>query len=251
MTRRLLIACSVLVSLCLASVQVSADVAVVQTKNAGTANPFVTDGIAEISFDSAASTGSLLITCFGVPTAARNVTSVNATGDGALTLMAQGGTNATAEVAGNAEVWCYSRVAGASVTEIVVTLSSAVAADALFFTMEVSGQHGATPIEDVVNASTSTVTTHSSGNITTAAGGSLLVGIAFGTTGAYTNDADFTALDDASGLGVSGYDLVGAGTFTYEVTTSATESVAIAAVAIAPAVTATGHKTLLLRGVGD
>jgi hypothetical protein len=163
--------------------------------------------------------------------------------------MTQGGTEATQDVSGSAEVWCFSRVATASVTEIVVTLSSAVASNAILFTLEVSGQH-ATPIEDVAAAETTGVTTHSSGNVVTASAGSLLVGIIFGTSGAYTNDPDFTLLDDESGFATSGYDLVDAGTFTYEVTTSATENAAIVAVAIAPAVVAVSAPKLLILGVG-
>jgi hypothetical protein len=215
-----------------------AAVAVVQSKTATSATPFDTDGIDALTFDSGAPVGSLIVVGFAVPTAARTVTTVS-DGTNNLVLCSQGGTNATASEAALSEVWLYCGIATATVNTVTVTLSGAVASNSLFFIAEFSGHDANSwPIEDAVVANTASGTTHSSGNLVTASAGSALVGIAFGTTGSYTNDADFTALDVDATLGVSGYDLVGAATSTYAVTTAAGETTSMAAIAITPSMPA-------------
>lgn len=212
-----------------------------QTKVASTANPFNTDGVDTLTFDSATTPGNQIIVGVALPTDARSINlAMGGVSDGSNTYdeCNQGGQDATIGISGAAEVWLFCAPVTGAITAITVTLSSAVAANALFFIMEVTGQHS-TPIEDVAVATTSAQMTHSSGNLVTANAGSLLVGIALGSAGTYTQAVGWTNLDTDATLGaMSGYLAVDAATTVYNPTSAQNENAAIAAIAIAPAAAA-------------
>jgi hypothetical protein len=225
-----------LLALCLAlglATPAQADVAVVQS-NCVASNPFVTDGIADLTLAGNATIGNYLIVAFSVPASSRTVSSV-AQGATGLTLMTDGVQAATQEASGAEEQWAYSVVVASASTAVTVTLSSAVATGGQVCAIELSGQHATTPIEDVAVAQNSG-TSHDTGNVTTANAGSLLFGYINGSSGDYNEDADFTTLTSAETTNhISGYDLVGAVTASYTPTTAGTEQTLQMVIAIAPA----------------
>lgn len=224
---------AVLLGLLLAAAPAQADVAVVQS-NCVAANPFVTDGIADLTLGANATTGNYLIVAFSVPASSRTVTSV-VQGATSLTLMTDGVQQATQEAAGAEEQWAYSVVVASASTAVTVTLSSAVATGGTVCAIELSGQHATTPIEDVTVGQNSG-TVHDTGNVTTANAGSLLFGYINGSSGDYNQDADFTTLTNGeTTTSISGYDLVGAVTASYTPETVGTEQTLQMVIAIAPA----------------
>ena len=225
-----------------------ADVSVTQVKVDASATPFVTDGIDDLAFDASVAAGSFVCAIVSVTASSRDFTSATDDGGNTYTLASQGGVDATSSIAAVSEVWIYCAPISTTMQTVTVTLSNSVASPALYALIEMDGQHGTTPIEDVAIATTNG-TTHSSGDLVTAAAGSALIGIIYGTTGNYDQDADFTAVaEDAQGL--IGYDLVGAATSTMEVTSAATEDAVRAVIAVQPAAAAGGGNQGLLLGVG-
>lgn len=232
-------------------------VAFVQSSTPDITDPFVTDGIGDTSFGSNTTIGNLIVVGFSVDTGTRTVSSVTLGGGGTFVLCAQGGVNATIESADPVELWLYCGVAESASTLVQVTLSSAVAVSGSVWAAEFSGQHAtfATAIEDVAIAANAGSTNHDTGNVVTASAGSALVGFIHGGSGTYTIDTDFTAFASLTdGFGTGGYDLVDAGTFSFNTTTAANETTGQIVIAIAPAAGgggSTGHIRLPLLGVGE
>lgn len=200
-------------------------------------NPFITDGIADVTFASPTTPGNYLIVWFYVETGSRTVSSVTLGGGGTFTLCSDGGTNATIETVDPFEMWAYCGVIESADTLVQVTLSSAVgASNQKAIAVEISGQHATTPIEDIAIATNNGVGNHDTGNVTTANAGSLLLGFIMGTPGVYTIDTDFTALTGISDTtGTAGYDEVDAVTASFTATTAGTETTGQVIIAIAPA----------------
>lgn len=204
-----------------------------------TSNPFITDGIADVTFGSPTTIGNLILVGFYVETGSRTVTSVTLGGGGTFTLVSQGGVDATVQTVDPFEMWVYAGVAESASTAIQVTLSSAVgASNQKVFAAEFSGQHAsfAAAIEDVAVATNNGFGSHDTGTVTTTGAGSALVGFIMGTPGVYTIDADFTALASfTDSTGTAGYDLVDAVTASFNTTTAGTETTGQIIIAIAPA----------------
>jgi hypothetical protein len=214
-----------------------AAVAVVQMSTPDITDPFITDGIGDTSFGANCTAGNLLIVGFDVQTGSRTVSGVSGCG-ATFSLCSQGGTNATQETADSFEMWMYCGVATTTGTLIQVTLSSAVSVSGKVWAIELSGQHAtfASAIEDIAIATNSGVGNHDTGNVVTASAGSALVGYLIGGSGSYTLDTDFTAITGvADAFGDAGYDLVDAGTFSFNTTSAGNESTGQMVIAIAPA----------------
>lgn len=231
-------------------------VAVVQSVT-NSANPFVTDGIADLSFPGNTTIGNLILVGFHIEASSRTVSSASG-GGAALSQITQGGVDATAEIAATREIWVWGGVATSATTAVSVTLSSAFTGNSAVWAIELSGQHGtfATAIEDVAvgitNPGASGV--HSSGNVTTASAGSALVGFIGGSSGTYNQDVDYTTLTNAqTANGNAGYDLVDAVTADYGPDTPGVEDTVQVVIAVAPSGGGGGGSTprrLLTLGVG-
>jgi hypothetical protein len=231
-------------------------VAHVQSVSALT-TPF-SSGTASLTFAGNTTIGNLMLVGFYMEATSRTVTSVTAGGT-ALTLVSQGGIDATAETAIPSEIWVYGGVATSATTAVTVVISSAMAGVSKVWAAEFSGQHAtyASAIEDVALAETDPPASgsHDSGNVVTANAGSALVGFLAGSTGAYTLDADFTSFTGSGdGFMQAGYDLVDAGTFSFNTTSGGSETTVQICIAIAPAGGGGGGgitRQLSLLGIGQ
>lgn len=194
---------------------------------------FATDGIAELSFGVAATVGNRAYVFFGVGGSSRSVTSVTDDGGNTYALVTDGAQAATVESVGSNECWCYAANVGTAATQITITLSSAYAgADASIVIVEVSGQAAASPDEDVAVGTTVAATSHTVGNVTLAAADGMLLSYMYGSTGAYTLDADFTSIVNAS-QHVAGYDqLAASGTYDCTNTSPGSESLLMMLIAV-------------------
>ena len=223
-------------------------VSVVQTKVTASTTPFVTDGIEALTFDATTTVGNYILVGIAVTQSNRTISSVVDNGSGGsntYALVSDGSVNANHEIAATAEFWIYGAPVERAATVVTVTISSAIGSPSQMWIAEISGQHASSPIEDVAIALTSPDgTTHTTGNVTTASAGSLLVVMGYGTGGTYTHDADFTSIE-TSAQGLSGYDQVDAGTFNCVYTSAANEAQVNALVAIAPAAGGGGGATLI------
>jgi hypothetical protein len=211
--------------------------------------PFTGDGVADLTFAGNTTIGNLILVGFYIEATSRTVTSVTA-GGATLTLLSQGGVDATIETGAPAELWVYGGVATSATTAVQITISSAFAGVGKCWAAEFSGQHAtfASAIEDVAIATNTGAGNHDSGNVTTANAGSMLVGFLGGTTGVYTIDADFTPFTGTGdGFMRSGYDVVDAVTASFNTTSGGSETTAQVVIAIAPAAGGGGRTVLNTR----
>ena len=242
-----------LAALLLLPARAQAAVAFVQS-GVNTTTPFTGDGIADVTLGANSTIGNLMVVAFSVEASSRSVTSVTA-GGATLTLCSDGTQTATLEISTVREIWAYCGVATSATTAVQVTISSACACVGFVAAAEFSGAaFTSSQVEDVAVATNNALGNHDTGNVTTANAGSVLFGFIAGSGGAYNEDADFTSFTGADhGNGVSGYDLVDAGSFSYTPTTDGTEETLQMVIAIAPSGGgggATGYTQMPLLGVG-
>lgn len=214
------------------AVPASAQVTFVQMKVSTAANAFETDGIETLTFDSPASAGTIVLVGVSLTASNRTITSITDDGGNSYAVCSQGGTDANREDAGQSEVWIYCGVLASPASAVTTTISSALATPGRMFSINFSGQN-VTPVEDVAIALSSATTSHPVGPVVTAAAGAMLVGIGYGTSGPYTNNAGWTQIDSTT-FGISAYEDVGAASTSYTVTSAGNESLAMALVALAP-----------------
>jgi hypothetical protein len=206
-------------------------VAFVQSAVAVT-TPFSGDGIADLTFPGNTTIGNLIVVGIYMEATSRTISNVTA-GGASLSLVSQGGVDATLESAATTELWVYSGLATSATTAVQVTISSAMAGTAKVFAAEFSGALDV--IEDVAIATNTGIGDHDSGNVVTANAGSAIVGFLGGTTGTYTIDPAFTAFSGfGNNFGHAGYALVDATTESFNTTSAGTETTIQVAIAIAP-----------------
>lgn len=206
-----------------------------QFKVSASSTPFDTDGIEAVTFDAQVADGREILVGISLNSHSRTITSVVDDGGNTYALASQGGIDATNEIT-DVELWVYRATVATPASTVTVTLSSPLASEANLWVLEVSGQH-ATPIEDVALADTVNVQTHPVGPVTTAGGGSGLVGLLATAVSTLTNEGGWTQLVNFSGTFFSvlaAYRTIGAGSTSWSPTTVGTDDCTLALMAIAP-----------------
>ncbi len=194
----------ILALLCwLVSAPVLAAPTVVQFKHDASATPWVTDGIAELTFDSNLTVGNTV--CVGsVVEGNRTLSTIvdNGSTSNSYSIPSNGSLND-----GNASVFMRCTVVEYAASIVTVTLSSATAAAGHIFGVEFSGAAATDPTVGTQLAN-ATGTTHTIPTLTITGANPVLWGFGFATgTEVWTIDATYTQQYNASNL-VVGYKAV-------------------------------------------
>ena len=182
---------------------------IVQSALDAATQPWVTDGIAELTFSGDFTVGNTVCVGFGLDASSRSVSSV--TDDGASSNTYALAT--TTEASGALEAWMYCGLVTNAANVITVTLSSACACTGVIFGWEVGDSHATTPVGNVdahfISVATTSHPTPLVGDLALTDAGAMLLGFTYGSTGTYTLDATYVSLWNRN-VGTGGSKLISA-----------------------------------------